>query len=120
MIQAYITEGPFGDSLRIYIIDRQEYGARRLLRTVEDGTAMRWDELEPDNAAVVDAEPAPTFQLPYDSGRALLESLMRYYNGAEDTRQLRKDYEAERKRVDMLANSLVDIARASAERGFRP
>lgn len=118
MIKVYLTEGPFGDSLRVFIIDRREHTPKRLLQTVEDGKALRWEELPAEGAAISEP-PIPTFTLPYDSGRALLEALTRHYNGAEDTRQLRKDYEAERKRVDMLANSLIDIARASAERGFR-
>lgn len=118
MIQAYLTEGPFGDALQVFIIDRQEHAPKRLLQTVDDGRAMQWEEL-PAEGAVISEPPIPTFTLPYDSGRALLEALVRHYNGAEDTRQLRKDYDAERKRVDLLANSLIDIARASAERGFR-
>lgn len=116
MIQAYVTEGPFGDSLRVYVIDRQEYGARRLLRTVEDGTALRWDDLDPEYAAVASPEPVPTFQLPYDSGRALLEALTRHYQGAEDTRQLRKDYDAERKRVDEQTKIIAEIAKTLAGR----
>ena len=114
MIQAHIAEGPFGDSLKVFIIEHANAG-KRLLRT-ESGGSYRWEELV-EGAAVSD--PHPTYVLPWDTGRSLLESLVRHYQGAEDTRQLRKDYDSERGRVDMLTNSLVDIARASAERGFR-
>lgn len=114
MIQAYVVPGPFlGDTLNVFIVDKHDDGAKRLLQMI-DGGAMRWLDLERDGDVYAD-DPAPTVQLPYDSGRALLEELTRYYQGAEDTRQLRKDYDAERKRVDEQAKVIADIAKTLAE-----
>ena len=42
-----------------------------------------------------------------DEARALLESLIRYFHGAEDTRALRKDYDHEKQRVDKLIDSMI-------------
>lgn len=46
--------------------------------------------------------PEPTMRIPDSLGRALLDALTAHYGGATDTRTLRKDYEAERARVDRL------------------
>ena len=56
-----------------------------------------------DNAEV-DLEP---LFLTGDMARSLLTALVRYYDGGEDTRSLRKDYDAERKRVDLVLNFLT-------------
>lgn len=45
-------------------------------------------------------------RLTEDLARALLDGLTRWYHGAEDTRALRKDYDAERARVDRLLDKL--------------
>ena len=52
----------------------------------------------------------PTLALPDDMARALLDALMQHYQGAEDTRALRRDYDAERARVDKLTDALIGIA----------
>jgi hypothetical protein len=39
---------------------------------------------------------------------------VRHYGGAEDTRALRRDYDAERERVDALTAALVDVTRRLA------
>lgn len=108
MIKAYVSDNFLGDSLRVYIIDERE-DQRRMMRMNDGG--LRWIDLPPAGSAI-NAEPeVPTLWLPFDSGRALLEALVQHYQGAEDTRQLRKDYDAERQRVDTLTSALVDIAK---------
>jgi hypothetical protein len=116
LINVHIREQLVSEALDVFVV-RQCDSERYLLHT-ENSSVFRWDEV-PTGAAVSDVILEPTFVLPFDSGRVLLEALTRHYQGAEDTRQLRKDYDAERKRSDGLINALVDIARASAERGFR-
>jgi hypothetical protein len=39
---------------------------------------------------------------------------VRHYQGAEDTRALRQDYNAERKRVDELTKVLSDVTKTLA------
>ena len=117
MIQVHIREQLVSDALDVFIVMQQD-GLRRLLH-MENSAVFHWDEVGPPGAAISDAILEPTFVLPFDSGRALLDALVRHYQGAEDTRQLRKDYDAERKRVDTVTSELISIARALAERGFR-
>jgi len=61
------------------------------------------------------ADPPLTFSLQNDFARALLEALLRYYNGSEDARTTRADLLHERDRVDklismygMLATTIVE------------
>ncbi len=85
---------------------------RRILRVV-DGSAgvYRWEDL-PDERT---RDLAPTLQIGDSEARALLEALARHYGGADDVRALRRDYDAERKRVDVLTSALVDVTRQLAE-----
>ena len=42
-----------------------------------------------------------------DLGRSLANALIAFYEGGEDTRSLRRDYDAERKRVDQFIAHLT-------------
>ncbi len=117
MIKVHLREQHLSDALDVFIV-RQLDGERYVLR-MRDSSTFRWESIGRLDAVVSDNIMEPTFVLPFGTDSLLLEALVRHYQGAEDTRQLRKDYDAERKRVDDLTNALVDIARASAERGFR-
>ncbi len=82
------------------------------LRPLDDGKTARyaeWEEHQP--GAMVE----PTMVLDDETARPLLDALTRHYCGAEDTRALRRDYEAERKRVDGLIGDLAAVTRALAE-----
>jgi hypothetical protein len=113
MIQVYIGESYLHDSLDVYVIRKTDGDPRYILR-MRDGQ-RHWEVL-PDGAAVTNERDEPTIELPMDVGHALLEALTRHYNGAEDTRALRRDYDAERKRVDQHAEVIADIARSLAIR----
>jgi len=71
-------------------------------------------------AEFVTVEPAvqssPTLRLNNDFARALLEALLRYYNGSEDARTTRADLLHERERVDKLINMYGMLATTIAER----
>lgn len=114
MIRVHLQQRFVSDCLEVFIINQAD-GLRRVLH-IENAADLRWDEVGPPGAAIHDSILEPTFVLPWDSGRALLEELTRHYNGAEDTRQLRKDYDAERKRVDEQGKIIADIARTLAEK----
>ena len=113
MIQVRIREHIVGESLDIFLI-RAHDGERYVLH-MEDSRTFRWDSIGTAIAAP-DGVYEPSFTLPFDTGRALLEALTRHYNGAEDTRALRRDYDAERKRVDTAVEVIADIARSLAIR----
>lgn len=55
-------------------------------------------------------EPVEPLHLSDDDARALLAALIRHYDGGEDTRSLRRDYDAERKRVDLLISALLPVS----------
>lgn len=115
MIRAHIAQRHLLDAIDVYIVDHHN-GRMRFLRI--DGDTQSWDDLGREDEALA-SEPPPTITLPMDSGRALLEALVLHYQGAEDTRALRRDYDNERKRVDDLAKTLADVACLLAQGGSR-
>ena len=71
---------------------------------------------EDRNAAtfgVVDNEYGrPDLFLDQDAARALYEALADHFgHGGTDTRALRRDYEAERKRVDKMIDTVLDVVK---------
>jgi hypothetical protein len=63
-----------------------------------------WLEIDP--AAIYDGA---SYRFTDDVAKALLEALLDHYRGGHDARQLRADYEAERKRVDKMLDTLMVI-----------
>jgi hypothetical protein len=57
-----------------------------------------------NNPVQPDDEP---MRLRDDEARALLTALLRHYEGGEDARSLRRDYDAERRRVDAFIDYLT-------------
>jgi hypothetical protein len=109
VIRALVGDDPNSFGVRIAIINQPEDGAypREVLRIVGDEKGVHhfsWLQVEPMALA------EPTMQIPAEFARALLDGLQRYFQGAEDTRALRQDYDAERKRVDKLTDALISIA----------
>ena len=108
MIRAYVTEDLLGMAVRISLVQQaaDDNNPALILRIDNDGPtpSYRW---EPIDSAV---ETQPTLCLPQDAARALLDTLTRHFHGAEDTRALRKDYDAERSRADLMARALIDVS----------
>jgi hypothetical protein len=88
--------GPFGD-VSVWI-DRPGLG---LLRLAANGQSSRYEEA-PDGIEV-----DPTFSLDEDAARALLDALAAYFGGTGAVQTLRRDYDAERARVDRLIDKLL-------------
>lgn len=105
MIRVHLNEPISGLGVQIFIINQVEDQPRRILRYHGDG-AYSWEAL-PEGEA-----PEPTFTVPGDAGRALLDALARHYDGAEDTRTLRRDYEHERRRHEAKDDLLADVLHA--------
>jgi hypothetical protein len=63
------------------------------------------DAVAPDSARL---------RLQADVGRALLDALARHFGDTGSARDVRKDYDAERARVDALTRNLMDVAGALA------
>ena len=85
--------------LEIYIGDETESGISQIFG---DGTRKFFPHGEA-------SDPTPTVTMREEHARALLQALIRHFDGGEDTRSLRRDYDAERKRVDLLIDKLVNV-----------
>jgi hypothetical protein len=48
--------------------------------------------------------------IPEGAARALLDALAQHFGGTGDTRQMRRDLDAERRRVDVLTHALITVA----------
>lgn len=112
MIRAYIADRPFaGMGVGIAIVDHPGETSMdrqaQVLRLGEGSLSQSWEPVE-DGANL-----QPTMTLDDSVARALLEGLNRHYGGVDDTRLLRKDYDAERKRVDKLIDVVSGIAEAA-------
>ena len=111
MIRAYVSDHHYGMGVSIAIVNHLGEGESlpaMVKRFGEDGLET-WDQLEPL------AQIRPTLTLTDDEARSLLDSLTRHYHGAEDTRALRRDYDAERERVDKLISMLGMLAQSCAD-----
>lgn len=109
-LQVYLREDMMGRGLSVTFTDNYENGPGPVILRLSDVGAI-WESVDADDLTT---PLEPTFRLPAEAGRALLDALTRHYNGAEDTRSLRRDYDAERKRVDEQAKVLADVARTLA------
>ena len=65
-----------------------------------------------DHECIVEEVPAgtlgKTITIPATVAKALFDALSAHYGSVGDARQLRKDYDAERGRVDVMIRSLTD------------
>ena len=101
-MRAYIQESLASLTIAVYLVEGDEGRDRYIQRHVE-GDAWQSEQL-PD-AAATQIEPSLTFS--DRQARALLDALSSHYAGASDTRQLRADYDAERRRVDTMLAALT-------------
>lgn len=116
MIRAYAHPHDYGDSVAISIVMRpaEDCGPVQILRLSTSSPpgpfqVRTWEDVKQGEIT------EPTFVLDDASARAVLDALTRLYQGAEDTRALRRDYDAERKRVDQLTAAMSTLALKLAE-----
>lgn len=107
MIRVHVSDSPGFDGIQVFVV-RYEDGSPRFILQLDSATSSpSWAALPDVNIA-----PLPTLVLTDEVARSLLDALTRHYQGAEDTRALRRDYDAERGRVDRLIDAVVTIALA--------
>lgn len=114
MIQIRVAEDMLADGISVYVTEKNETSPRRVLHVAEAGRWNRWTELDPHGAAGEDVP--PTIRLTDDQGRALLDALLRHYQGWSEQHALRADYLAERKRVDDLIANMGQLVIIQAQR----
>lgn len=103
MIEVRLSDDFMIDGLAIYIADKHAGQSRRILRLREDG-GHDWEQVDP--AAMIE----PTLKLQGEAARALLDALLRHYQGASDMHTVRSDLLHERGRVDRLIDVISQIA----------
>lgn len=100
MIDVRVSDRPEHRGVAIYVMRPAGDDTYMVLRPSDLG-AWAWDPV------AANVEPgSPTLLLTDDIARPLLDALLRHYAGAEDTRTLRRDYDAERARVDGLIETI--------------
>lgn len=107
-LSVHITEGRLGDGIKVFVVRRHAHDDQRILRNTGETGFTSWEHLEPN------VDVAPTFTLDGETGRALADALVRHYQGAEDMRSLRRDYDAALQRSDAQASVIADVVRSLA------
>lgn len=101
--EVHVTDNFMVDGLSVYISLKHSAMERTLMRVSDHGSS-RFEAIEPM------MQTDPTFTIPGEAGRALLDALIRHYQGGGDLHALRQDYDAERRRVDKLTDAVITIA----------
>lgn len=101
--KAYVKEDWQRDGVAVAIL--RERNGRRQLLTWSAGEVR---DITDAPAAYSEPDPESFLNIQEDDARALYEALADYFGHAgHDIRALRKDYDAERKRVDRLIDHLT-------------
>lgn len=113
MIRAYVHDNYTSYNIGISILNEQpndDGGApfRRLLRFNGDDMLRTWEEIDYNQPM------QPTLTLGHDEAHALVAALTNHYQGVDDQRALRKDYDHERGRVDKLLDAITRIAQSDS------
>jgi len=97
--------------------DPMSFGVRIAVAETHDGRVTHLTTWEPPVVQAVDDDGRASLdiegmwlRLPDDVARALLDALASHYGGTSDVQTLRRDYEAERKRVDTFIAHLTSGA----------
>lgn len=105
MFKARIADHFAADGCAIWLYTEWEKGKRSVMHFSADGVnGVAWQDAE------ATAEIPPTMRLPDDAARALLDALLRHYQGASDMHTVRADLLHERGRADKLTDALIRIA----------
>ena len=102
MYEVHVSDDFMVDGLAIYLSQKVSPDKRRLLQFGGDFSQF-WSEVSPDTVI------QPTMRIPGELARALLEALLRHYEGASDMHTARADLLHERGRVDRLTAAMVEI-----------
>jgi len=92
------------DQIAIAVVLKHSHEERMILQVNQEGSYTYWENVDPI------AQTKPTITLANDVARALLDALLRHYQGSEDMHTVRADLLHERGRVDKMITALIDIA----------
>lgn len=99
-LKAHIGDDLMRAGIQVVFVQQHSDGSRNVYAPGGD-TSQR---ITPDDPTASNIVP---LSLRDDEARVLLAALHTYFGGADDTRLLRKDYEAERARVDKLIDAWI-------------
>lgn len=100
------------DSVDITLARRLPNGDVMVMRrNAETSYMVEWETV-----SVGQAVTGPTIRIPTEFARALLDALLRHYQGASDMHQLRQDFLHEQKRVDQLTAVISNALNKLVER----
>jgi hypothetical protein len=97
--RAIVTQHMAAFGVGIYLIEDRPYGATAVAQPAE--------LILTDHDPYATLPDRPTLLLPDNHARALLDALSAHYGAHSDVRSLRKDYDAERARVDMMLAAIL-------------
>jgi hypothetical protein len=97
--RAYVADDYLMDGVAVYLTEKLGDGRRILAEPVD----LVFTVAPPEATAPA----GPTFRLREDHARALLDALTAHFGGAPEVQTLRKDYMAERTRVDKMIDHLI-------------
>ena len=100
--EAHVSDDFMIDGIAVYLSIKDGM-SRRILRCQPDGNST-WEDHDPLTTAT------PTLKLNGEAARALLDALLRFYQGSADTQTVRSDLLHERGRVDKLTEAVISIA----------
>ncbi len=109
-IRAQISDSFILDGIAVRISLHTSWGDVKILKFREDGSVI-FETYEVGTLA----DPGVTFALQNEYARALLDALLRYYQGASDMHTIRADLLHERGRVDNLIRVVSEIATTNAQ-----
>lgn len=98
MIKAIIKDDIQMFGIGVYFQDKSDNG-EVIIGVPEPNAFKQVYRSASDFTAITDLEP---MRMSEDMARALMDALIKHFEYSEDSRMLRKDYEAERARVDLL------------------
>ena len=99
--EAHVSIDFVGQGIKVALIRRNGDEIRALK---DLGAADRfpiWESIDPATETPIG------IRIPDDVAKALLDALLDHYRGGHDARELRKDYDAERARVDIFIKHLT-------------
>jgi hypothetical protein len=99
-MRAFVQQDFARFGVAVYLV--QESGEQRY--AIGLPTDLVFQDMDRTEAAAIQE---PTLRMPEDMARALLDALAAHFGGTSDTLTLRKDYMAERARVDKMIDHLV-------------
>jgi hypothetical protein len=105
MWKAHLSDNMMADGVNIYLLFEGET-TRQLLQL--DGDAPRMEVLSPADPVAQ----SPTLAISNDAARALLEALLRYYEGSADSHTVRADMIHMRARYDKVVDTLLGVMQA--------